>query len=420
MSSTITKKIFERHVGKEVHDDELVFANVDRGMGTDATIPLAIQEFEKIGCEIFSKEKLVIIQDHFVPAKDIATANYSKIVRDFSVKNSIKNYFEVGKGGICHHVMMEYGLCKPGDLVVGADSHTCTYGAAGLFATGIGSTDLAAFMATGKLWFRIPKSIKVIFEGTKKRFVQGKDIILELIGEIGVSGASYRALEFVDNTTDKLTMSDRITICNMAIECGAKTGIFEYDEVTEDFYCDLGIEIEKERKLKVGDDKEYEKVISINLDEIEPKVAMPFLPSNIKSVKDVGDIEIHQAFIGSCTNGRIEDMRMAAEVLKGNTVNKNVRLIVIPGTQNVLSAMAKEGLLEIFIQAGASVTSPTCGPCLGGHYGILANGEICISTSNRNFVGRMGDKTSMVYLANPAVVAASAVEGKICLPKEVI
>lgn len=420
MSSAITKKIFERHVGKEVHDDELVFANVDRGMGTDATIPLAIQEFEKIGCEIFSKEKLVIIQDHFVPAKDIATANHSKIVRDFSVKNGIKNYFEVGKGGICHHVMMEYGLCKPGDLVVGADSHTCTYGAAGLFATGVGSTDLAAFMATGKLWFRIPKSIKVVFEGTKKRFVQGKDIILELIGEIGVSGASYRALEFVDNTTDKLTMSDRITICNMAIECGAKTGIFEYDEVTEDFYCDLGIVIEEERKFKVGDDKEYEKVISINLDKIEPKVAMPFLPSNIKSVKDVGDIEIHQAFIGSCTNGRIEDMRMAAEVLKGNTVNKNVRLIVIPGTQNVLSAMAKEGLLEIFIQAGASVTSPTCGPCLGGHYGILANGEACISTSNRNFVGRMGDKTSMVYLANPAVVAASAMEGKICLPKEVI
>ncbi len=420
MNKAITKQIFYSHIGKEVADDELVFANVDMGMGTDATFPLAIQEFEKLNCRLFSGNNLAVIQDHFVPAKDIATAEYSKMVRDFSVKNKIKNYFEVGKGGICHLVMMEAGLCKPGDIVVGADSHTCTYGAAGLFATGIGSTDLAAFMATGKLWFRIPKSIKVILNGTPSKYVQGKDIILHLIGKIGVSGALYKALEFIDNTTDKLSMADRITICNMAIECGAKTGIFEYDEVTEGFFYALDMRIEKERKLKAGADNEYYEIINIDVSKIEPIVAMPFLPSNVSAVKDIDEIQIQQAFIGSCTNGGIEDMRLAAEILKGKTVSKKVRLIVIPGTQKILSLMAKEGILEVFINAGASIASPNCGPCLGGHYGILAKGESCISTSNRNFVGRMGEKTSKVYLANPAVVAASAVKGMICLPEEVL
>lgn len=415
---TITNKIFEKHIGRTVYDGELVFSKVDVGMGTDATLPLAIQEFNKIGRKLFSRDKIVMIQDHFVPAKDISTANYSKTVREFAEDNGVENYYEIGKGGICHHVMLESGLCKAGDIVIGADSHTCTYGAASMFATGVGSTDLAAFMATGKLWFRIPKAIKVVFYGTKKKYVQGKDIVLDLIGRMGVSGANYRALEFVDNSMPKLTMSDRITICNMAIECGAKTGIFQYDNITEQYFNNMNIGIEEKQKLRAGDDSEYERVIYINLNEIDPKVALPFLPSNVKSVHHINTIEIHQAFIGSCTNGGIDDMRMAAEVLKGKKINSKVRLIVIPGSQGILKAMIREGILEIFIEAGASVTSPTCGPCLGGHYGILGKDEVCISTSNRNFVGRMGDKSSKVYLANPAVVAASAIEGKICAPEE--
>lgn len=417
MSKTITEKIFEEHLGKPVHSGELVFVEVDKGMGTDATMPLAIQEFEKMGKPVHSPEKLVVIQDHFVPAKDILSANYSKIVREFSKKNKIENYYEIGKGGICHHIMLDEGICLPGSIIAGADSHTCTYGAVGAFATGVGSTDLAAFMATGKIWFKIPEVIKIVIEGEKKLYIQGKDIILNLIKLLGVAGATYKAIEFVDRSKKKLPMSDRITICNMAIECGAKTGIFEYDEITEQYYSQLNISIPKEKKYKAGEDKEYDRVIKLNLDELELSVAEPYLPSNVKAVSGLEKIHIDQAFIGSCTNGRIEDMRVAAGILKGKKIHEDVRMVVIPGTQKILSMMCQEGITDIFVEAGASVTSPTCGPCLGGHYGIIGVGEVCISTSNRNFVGRMGDVKGKVYLANPAVVAASAVKGYICVPE---
>lgn len=418
MSKTITEKIFERHLGRAVHSGELVFVNVDKGMGTDATMPLAIQEFEKMGKPLHSPEELVIVQDHFVPAKDILSANYSKIVRRFAEKNNIHNYYEIGKGGICHHIMIDKGLCHPGDIIAGADSHTCTYGAVSAFATGVGSTDLAAFMATGKLWFRIPEAIKVVIEGKKDKYVQGKDIILNLINRLGVAGATYKALEIVDKSEKKLSMSDRITICNMAIECGAKTGIFEFDEITEQFCSKLHIKVSEEQKYKAGDDRSYEQVIKVDLNQLEPSVAEPYLPSNVKKVSEMQNISIDQAFIGSCTNGRIEDMRMAAKILKGKRIHKGVRMVVIPGTQEIFAAMCREGITEILVDAGASVTSPTCGPCLGGHYGIIGADEVCISTSNRNFVGRMGDTKGKVYLANPAVVAASALKGFICSLKE--
>ncbi len=419
MGFTMTEKIFKSHSGgKEVKPGDVLFADVDLGMGTDATMPLAIKEFRKIDKNIFDPCKIAVIQDHFVPAKDINSANNSLIMREFAKEMNISNYFELGRGGICHHVVPDEGLCYPGDLIIGADSHTCTYGAFGAFATGVGSTDLAFFMATGKLWFKVPGAIKVVLTGKKKPYVQGKDIILHLVSLLGVDGATYKVLEFTGDGVKGLDMADRITICNMAIEAGAKSGLFEVDDVTVDFY--KGIENKREvQHLKIDEDAVYERVINIDISSIEPLVAEPFLPSNVKPVSEIKNVKIHQSFIGSCTNGRIEDMRMAAAILKDKTIHPDVRLIVIPGTQQIYKEMVKEGLMEIFLNSGAIMSPPTCGPCLGGHMGILGEHEVCIATSNRNFVGRMGATTSKVYLANPAIAAASAIKGEICSPEEV-
>jgi 3-isopropylmalate/(R)-2-methylmalate dehydratase large subunit len=381
-------------------------------------MPLAIQEFKKTGRALFDSNKIAVVQDHFVPAKDIATANYSLLVRSFVKDYGISNYFEVGRGGICHHILPDSGLCWPWDLVIGADSHTCTYGAFGTLATGVGSTDLAGVMATGKIWLKIPPIIKVVLTGKKQRFVQGKDIVLHLIALLGVAGASYKILEFTGDGIKELDISDRITISNMVIEAGAKTGIFEVDEVTMAFFKKLDRKRTTE-PLQPDKDAEYEQTIAIDISEIEPLVAEPPLPSHVKKVKDLPVIAIDQAFIGSCTNGRLEDMRMAASVLKGRTIHPRVRMLVIPGTQEIFKQMANEGLTQIFIEAGGMVSFPTCGPCLGGHVGVLADNEVCISTSNRNFVGRMGSTSSKVYLSNPAVAAASAIKGHISHPQEV-
>ncbi len=417
MKCSITEKIFQSHAGgANVRTGSILFAGIDLAMGTDATMPLAIQEFNKIGRNVFDPAKIALVQDHFVPAKDIMTANYSLEMRKFAEQHRIKNYFELGRGGICHHIVPDEGLCYPGDLIVGADSHTCTYGAFGAFATGVGSTDLAAAMATGKLWFKIPAAIKVVLTGKKRAYVQGKDIILKLISILGVDGATYKALEFTGDGLADLDMSDRITICNMAIEAGGKTGIFEVDDITREYFKKFNNNKVVEN-LKTGEDSAYERVIELDISEIEPLVAEPFLPSNVRAASRVDSICINQAVLGSCTNGRIEDMQMAAGVLKGRKVHPRVRLIVIPGTQEILKQMIKENLLDAFVDAGAVISPPTCGPCLGGHMGILGDNEVCIASTNRNFVGRMGSTSSKVYLANPAVVAASAVRGEICHPE---
>lgn len=417
MNSSITERIFQQHTKeKDIKVGSILFADVDLAVGTDATMPLAIKEFKATGKKVFNPEQIALVQDHFVPAKDIASANHSQEMRIFAREENIRNYFELGRGGICHHIVPDSGLCYPGDLIVGADSHTCTYGAFGAFATGVGSTDLAAVMATGKLWFRVPQAIKVVLYGRKREYVQGKDIILKLISMLGVDGATYKALEFTGEGLTDLDMSDRITICNMAIEAGGKTGIFEVDDVTieyfERFQNKRMVQI-----LKTGDDSAYEQVIGLDISLIEPLVAEPFLPSKVRPASEFKSLIIDQAVLGSCTNGRLEDMRMAARVLKGRHVHPGVRLIVIPGTQEILKSMIEEGLLNIFIDAGAMISPPTCGPCLGGHMGILGDNEVCISSSNRNFVGRMGSTSSKVYLANPAIVAASAVHGAICHPE---
>lgn len=417
MKCSITEKIFQSHAGEaNVRTGSILFAGIDLAMGTDATMPLAIQEFNKIGRDVFDPAKIALVQDHFVPAKDIMTANYSLEMRKFAEQHRIKNYFELGRGGICHHIVPDEGLCYPGDLIVGADSHTCTYGAFGAFATGVGSTDLAAAMATGKLWFKIPAAIKVVLTGKKRAYVQGKDIILKLISILGVDGATYKALEFTGDGLADLDMSDRITICNMAIEAGGKTGIFEVDDITREYFRKFNNNKVVEN-LKTGEDSAYEQIIELDISAIEPLVAEPFLPSNVRAVSRVDSICINQAVLGSCTNGRIEDMQMAAGVLKGRKVHPRVRLIVIPGTQEILKQMIKENLLDVFVDAGAVISPPTCGPCLGGHMGILGDNEVCIASTNRNFVGRMGSTSSKVYLANPAVVAASAVRGEICHPE---
>lgn len=417
MGFTITEKIFNNHCdGKTVKPGSILFAHIDLAMGTDATMPIAIKEFLKTGRKVFDPSKIVLVQDHFVPAKDIASSNYSREMRLFAREHGIENYFELGRGGICHHIVPDSGLCYPGDLIVGADSHTCTYGAFGSFATGVGSTDLAAAMATGKLWFKVPGSIKVVLTGKKNRYVQGKDIILKLISMLGVDGATYKALEFTGAGLKGLDMADRITMCNMAIEAGAKTGIFGVDEITADYFKKFegGREV---FRLKADEDAEYEQEIELCISDIEPLVAEPYLPSKVRPASALKGIEIDQAFIGSCTNGRIEDMRQAAMILANSRVHPRVRLIVIPGTQEILKTMAREGLVETFVASGATISSPTCGPCLGGHMGVLADNEVCIATSNRNFVGRMGSTSSRVFLANAAVVAASAVKGEICHPE---
>lgn len=419
MGMTMTQKILAAHAGLSfVEARQLINVKLDLVLGNDITTPVAIKEFNKLGTnKVFNKSKIAIVPDHFTPNKDIKSAEQCKYTREFAYKMGIENYFEVGQMGIEHALIPEKGLAVCGDVIIGADSHTCTYGALGAFSTGIGSTDMAAGMATGEAWFKVPEAIKFVVRGKMRPWVSGKDIILHIIGMIGVSGALYKSMEFTGEGIKNLTMDDRFTIANMAIEAGAKNGIFEVDDQT--------IEYVKEHSkreytvYKADEDAKYSAVIEIDLAPIRPIVSFPHLPENTRTIDEVGIVPIDQVVIGSCTNGRIGDLRAAAKVLKGRHVNPKVRTIIFPATQKIYLQALREGLLEIFIEAGAVVSTPTCGPCLGGHMGILAKGERAISTTNRNFVGRMGDKESEVYLASPAVAAASAVTGKISSPEEV-
>ncbi len=416
MGMTMTQKILASHAGlNEVKAGQLIEADLDLVLGNDITSPVAIKEMDKFKTEgVFNKDKIALVPDHFVPNKDIKSAEHCKCVREFARKNNITNYFEVGEMGIEHALLPEKGLTVPGDVIIGADSHTCTYGAVGAFSTGIGSTDMAAGMATGKAWFKVPSAIKFVLTGKPSKWVSGKDIILHIIGKIGVDGALYKSMEFVGDGIQYLSMDDRFTIANMAIEAGGKNGIFPVDEKTVEY---LKEHTNREYKVfEADEDAEYDEVYEIKLDELKPTVAFPHLPENTRTINEVGDISIDQVVIGSCTNGRISDMRIAAEVLKGRHVAKGIRCIIIPATQAIYMQAMEEGLLKIFIEAGAVVSTPTCGPCLGGYMGILAEGERCVSTTNRNFVGRMGHVSSEIYLASPAVAAASAVTGKITCP----
>ncbi|MGI6284405.1 3-isopropylmalate dehydratase large subunit [Neomoorella humiferrea] len=420
MGMTITEKILAAHAGLEhVEPGQLINAKVDLALGNDITAPLAIQEFKKLGLkQVFDPERVVLVPDHFTPAKDIKSAEQAKILRDFAREQGLAHYFEIGRMGIEHCLLPEAGLVGPGDLVIGADSHTCTYGALGAFATGVGSTDLAAAMATGELWFKVPETILFRYHGKLKPWVGGKDLILYTIGQIGVDGARYMAMEFTGETIAELSMDGRFTMANMAIEAGAKNGIFHVDEKTIDY---IQGRLKRDYHIYESDpDARYARKIDIDVTGIEPQVALPHLPENAKSVKEIGEIKIDQVVIGSCTNGRLEDLRIAAQILKGQKVHPEVRLIIIPGTQKIYADALAEGLITIFIEAGAAVSTPTCGPCLGGHMGILAKGERAVSTTNRNFVGRMGHPESEVYLAGPAVAAASAVKGRIAAPEEVV
>ncbi len=414
MAMTMTQKILASHAGLEsVCEGQLISAKLDMVLGNDVTAPVAIQEFEKFGFDkVFDTDKIALVMDHFTPNKDIKSASNCKKVRTFAGGYNIKNFFDVGSMGIEHALLPEQGLVIPGDCVIGADSHTCTYGALGAFSTGVGSTDMAAGMAGGVAWFKVPSAIKVVLKGELPKHVSGKDVILYLIGKIGVDGALYRSLEFCGEGVAKLSMDDRFTIANMAIECGAKNGIFPVDEKTLEY---INGRTEREPVVFEADaDAKYDKTIEIDLCALRPIVALPHLPSNTKFVDELQEkIYIDQAGIGSCTNGRMEDMRRAAAVLKGKKVAKGVRLIVIPATQKIYLDCIREGLAEIFVEAGGVFSTPTCGPCLGGHMGVLAAGERAISTTNRNFVGRMGDPTSEVILSNPDVAAASAIKGYI-------
>ena len=415
---TITEKILAAHTDlKEVQPGMLINARVDIALGNDITAPIAIRVFRQSGGQkVFDKDKVALIPDHFTPNKDIDSAEQCRIVREFAREQDLTHYYEVGEVGVEHALLPEQGIVLPGDLVIGADSHTCTYGALGAFSTGVGSTDLAAAMLTGEVWFRVPESMKVVFHGDLQRWVSGKDLILYLIGLIGVDGALYQSLEFTGDTVKKLGMADRLTIANMAIEAGAKNGIFIPDEVTEAY---VKSRAKRPYRFFASDpDAHYVKTIDIDVTGIEPQVAFPHLPSNVRGVSQAGDVKIDQALIGSCTNGRIEDLRIAAGILKGRKVAPGVRLIIMPATQEIYRMALKEGLMEIFIDAKAVIGPPSCGACLGGHLGILANGERAVSTTNRNFVGRMGHTGSEVYLANPAVAAASAVAGRIVGPDD--
>lgn len=416
MGMTMTQKILAAHAGlSEVKAGQLINAKLDLVMGNDVTSPVAINEMKAKGfTDVFDKNRIALVMDHFTPNKDIKSAEHCKQVRTFAKDYGIKNFFDVGKMGIEHALLPENGLVISGDTVIGADSHTCTYGALGAFSTGVGSTDMAAGMISGMAWFKVPSAIKVVITGKFKKYVSGKDVILHLIGKIGVDGARYRSLEFAGDGISELSMDDRFCIANMAIECGAKNGIFPVDEKTLDYIKD-----KTDRKpviFEADEDAEYDEVITINLDELKPTVAFPHLPENTHTTDSIEKIKVDQVVIGSCTNGRIEDMRAAASVLKGRKVNPDVRTIVIPATQKVYLQCIEEGLTKAFVEAGAIVSTPTCGPCLGGHMGILAAGEKAVSTTNRNFVGRMGHPESEVYLASPYVAAASAVTGYICDP----
>ena len=415
--STLAEKILAAHCGREkVSPGEFVNVRVSLVLANDVTAPIAIKEFERIGVKtVFDPERVVMVPDHFVPNKDIPSAEQAKLMREFAHKHNVV-YFEVGQGGIEHVLLPEKGLVLPGDVVVGADSHTCTYGALGSFATGMGSTDIASAMATGEIWMKVPTSIKFVYHGKLPRWTGGKDLILYTIGDIGVDGALYSAMEFEGEAIDNLSMDGRFTMANMAIEAGAKAGLFRVDEKTTAY---VNPRAKRPYTIYEPDEgAEYSKVIEYDASNIEPQVAFPHLPSNTRPISKVGEVEIDQAVIGSCTNGRIEDLEVAAKVLKGRKVHPRVRLIVIPGSQEVYLEALRRGLIETFIQAGAAVSTPTCGPCLGGYMGVLASGERCISTTNRNFVGRMGSPDSEVYLSNPAIAAASAILGRIGGPGE--
>ena len=418
MGMTITEKILAAHAGKErVEPGELVNVKVDLALGNDITAPVAIKEFEKIGVDrVFDQDRVALVPDHFVPNKDIKSAEQAKMMRDFAHKYNITNYFEVGDMGIEHCLLPEQGLVGPGDLIIGADSHTCTYGGLGAFSTGVGSTDLAAAMAMGETWLKVPESIKFIYHGEMPEWLSGKDLILYTIGKVGVDGALYMAMEFTGPAIEKMSVEGRLTMANMAVEAGAKNGIVAPDETTRRY-----VEGRAKRPYTFyasDPGAAYAQVHEFDVSKMEPAVALPHLPENVKPVSEVS-VTIDQAVIGSCTNGRMEDLRVAASVLKGHRKSKNVRLIVIPGTQQIYREAMREGLFEIFLDAGAVISTPTCGPCLGGYMGILAKGERSIATTNRNFVGRMGHTGSEVYLSNPAVAAASAILGRIGAPWEV-
>ena len=414
MGKTIAEKILSSKSGTDAYAGMIVEADVDFVMVNDVTGPIAFREFESLGMEA-KREKIVLIPDHYVPNKDVASAEQAKEMREFAKRHRITNYYEVGKSGVCHQLMVEEGFAAPGRLIVGADSHTCTYGGINAFSTGVGSTEAAAVFATGKLWFKVPESIKIELTGTFRRYVGGKDLILKIIKDIGVDGATYKALEFAGPGVKNVSVSDRLSICNMAIEAGGKAGIFPYDGHTGDYIRNT---VKGEYGHVDADvDANYMKILRYDLSKIEPMVAFPHLPENGRAVKDA-DVKIDQAYLGSCTNGRIEDMRIAAEVIKGRRVADNVRFLVVPASQRVYGQMLKEGLLEIFLNAGAFISGPTCGACLGGWMGILADGERAVASTNRNFIGRMGHKGSEVYLAGPAVVAASAVTGRLSTPDD--
>ena len=416
---TLAEKILAAHSGKDkVTPGQFISVRVDMVLANDITAPIAIREFKRLGVDrVFDPKKIVLVPDHFTPNKDIASAEQAKTVREFALSQGV-NYFEVGRMGIEHVLLPEQGLVLPGDVVIGADSHTCTYGALGAFATGMGSTDVAAAMATGDIWMKVPSTIKFVYNGKLSKWVGGKDLILHTIGDIGVDGALYSAMEFTGEAIDNLSMDGRFTMSNMAIEAGGKAGLCYVDDKTLEY---VKPRAGREYTVYQPDaDAGYARVIEYDVSSLEPQVALPHSPANTRPVSQVGEVKIDQAVIGSCTNGRLEDLRLAAEVFKGKKVHAGVRCIVIPGTQKVYMDAMREGLIETFILSGAAVSTPTCGPCLGGHMGILAEGEKCISTTNRNFVGRMGSTGSQVFLANPAVAAASAVAGCIVNPDEVV
>ncbi len=423
MGMTMTQKILAHAAGlPEVKAGQLIMADLDLVLGNDITSPVAIHELAKMKVDgVFDKDKIALVPDHFVPNKDIKSAEHCKCVREFARKNSITNYFEVGQMGIEHALLPEKGLTVPGDVIIGADSHTCTYGALGAFSTGVGSTDMAAGMATGQAWFKVPSAIKFRLEGKPAKHITGKDVILHIIGMIGVDGALYRSMEFTGPGVAELSMDDRFTIANMAIEAGGKNGIFPVDEKTVEYLKEHATR--PYTVYEADEDAEYDEEYVINLSELRPTVSFPHLPENTHTIDQIhaeGDIRIDQVVIGSCTNGRIQDMREAAEILKGKKVADGVRLIVIPATQSIYLQCIEEGLLKIFVEAGGVVSTPTCGPCLGGYMGVLAQGEKCVSTTNRNFVGRMGHVESEIYLASPAVAAASAITGQISCPDDLV
>lgn len=420
MAMTITEKILAAHANLDhVEPGQLINAKLDVVLGNDITSPVAISEFKKAGREkVFNKDSVVLVPDHFTPNKDIKSAEQAKILKEFAREQELTNYFEIGRMGIEHCLLPEQGIVGPGDVIIGADSHTCTYGALGAFATGVGSTDMAAGMAIGEAWFRVPEAIKFIYHGKLQDWVSGKDLILYTIGKIGVDGARYKTMEFTGEVIENLSMDGRFTMANMAIEAGGKNGIIAPDKITEEY---IKGRAKRDFKFYFSDpDAKYSQVIDIDVSEIEPQVAFPHLPENTRGISEAGDVALDQVVIGSCTNGRIEDLRVAASILKSQKVNPNVRLIIFPGTQQIYLQAINEGLIQTFIEAEAVVSTPTCGPCLGGHMGILAKGERALATTNRNFVGRMGHPESEVYLSSPAVAAASAIKGKLAAPQEVV